>query len=429
MDDLLALAESLNLEEGDLDVFSGQATLNQPSESQHLKWKCPPSLAVERKSQSFDHGSIFDIPETLVGPGYESGPHSPTQRNRVSLFGDSDAPRDLLTSTEFIDPRGLYILDHPGRNAQFKHWLSGGLITDDSRRATFRDESAEIGCWQKVETEDEDRTSKNIFNLIRVVRPEDGYGIKKESHTSTASPIVSINHSQHQRSSQSRDLWEARSFMVGGSIMVAMAHMELDDSIMLSWCAWFNDRLCSWGINERSAPALDQRSSMNVIADLDFSSNHLTEKSVRELVRLLGAFKRIQVGTLRLSSNSLSRNVLDELKSLPYIRYLVLDDNCFASDDFSEWIPEMLLLKRELYDILVAQDMPDESVKQPLFVSIEHNGIFRPIELIEKLRAKNILVCIPESSGCEPNALCRLYGPSCGVHLAGLSSQKDYRHF
>jgi hypothetical protein len=428
MDDLLALAESLNLDEGDLDDFSGQEIVRQSSESQPVKWRCPPILDVERNSQGIDHGSLFDTPDTFVEPAARNSPHSPTQRNRVSLFGDSDVPKDLLTSTEFIDPRGLYILDHPGRNAQFKHWLSGGLITDDSRRATFREESAEVGCWQKVATEDEDRNSNNIFNLIRVVRPEDGDAIKKESRVVTASPIVSVNHLQSQRSSQSRDLWEARSFMVGGSIMVAMAHMDFDDSIMVSWCAWFNDRLCSWGINERSAPALDQRSNVNVIADLDFSSNHLTEKSVRELVRLLGAFKRIQVGTLRLSSNSLSRNVLDELKSLPYIRYLVLDDNRFASDDLCEWIPEMLLLKQELYDILVAQDMPDENVKQALFVSIERNGIFHPMELIERLHAKNILVCLPESSGCEPNALCRLYGPSCAVHLAGLSSQKDTRY-
>ena len=142
MDDLLALAESLNLDEGDLDDFSGQEIVRQSSESQPVKWRCPPILDVERNSQGIDHGSLFDTPDTFVEPAARNSPHSPTQRNRVSLFGDSDVPKDLLTSTEFIDPRGLYILDHPGRNAQFKHWLSGGLITDDSRRATFREESA-----------------------------------------------------------------------------------------------------------------------------------------------------------------------------------------------------------------------------------------------------------------------------------------------
>lgn len=425
MDDLLALAESLNLEQADLDDLTDQGVGEFP-ESQATKWRCPPIIDVGTNSQVVNNGSIH-LPDILIDSENRDSPQSPTQRNRVSLFGCTDAPIDLLTSNQFVDPRSICILDHPGRNAQFKHWLSAGFIKDDSRRATFRDESTEVGCWQRVATEDEDNNAKNILSLIRVVKPEDGVQHQDGSHVVTTSPMISLSLSSSSRSSQLKDVWESRSFMMGGSIIVAMAQMDLDDAMMLSWCAWFNDKLCSWGIHDRSTSVSDHRSAGKVNADLDFSSNYLTDASVRELVRLLGAFKRVQVGTLRLSSNSFSCNVLEPLKSLPYLRYLVLDDNRLVSHDLCEWIPEIMLIKHELYDILVAQDMPDESVKQAIFVSVENNAIFRPMDLVEKLHSKDILVCLPETSGCEATTLCRLYGASCGVHLAGLSTQRESR--
>ena len=418
MDDLLALAESLDLGNVDIDHITERFPDLPTDEPQ---WSTPPRLDLP---SSLCEGISSSFPDILVESHVSESPTSPTYRNRVLLFGGSDEPAELLISTESSDPRTLYVIDHPGRNAQFKNWFLSGLIIDDSRRVTFREESSMHGCWYKTTNSTEDDKA-HLLNLIRVVKPEESSG---RDHAEIRTSVVPVDKVRIiGLGTQIRDVWDTRCFMVGGSIMVAMSHTELDDSLMRAWCMWFNDKLCSWGVNDRSVQNMESQDPTDVFADLDFSGNRISDVSLTELMRLLGAFRRVRVRTLRLSSNSLTHDALEPLKSLPYLNHLVMDDNHLTSADIISWIPQIIMSKQERYDILVAQDIPDESVKQTLFMSVERNRISRPLELLDGLIRSGINACVPESSGCEPYSTCRLYGTGCGVHLAGLSEQLDSR--
>jgi len=418
MDDLLALAESLDLEHVDL---SHLAEPELDTNSQQLQWDTPPMLDL---IPALIDRSTTDVPSLSAECEVIQSPTSPTQRNRVLLFAGSEKPIELVTSGESSDPRCLYVMDHPGRNAQFKNWFSSGLIKDDSRRVTFREESSGQACWHQTGSSVDDDAATDLLNLIRVVKSEESpQNIQSESRI----PPVPADAKPGGLGTHIRDLWDAHCIMVGGSIVVSMAYKGLDDSLMRTWCMWFNDKLCFWGLNDRPMSSLESQFPVDVMADLDFSGNQLGDASLKELLRLLSAFRRIHVRTLRLSCNSLTRTVLDPIKTLPYISHLVIDDNNLTSDDVVSWIPEIIMSKQEHYDILVAQDIPDESVRQALFLNVERNRLSRPLELIHSLNCLGINVCIPESTGCEPYSTCRLYGEACGIHLAGLSQQQDPR--
>jgi hypothetical protein len=423
MDDLLALAESLDVEPVELDdlVMEGHDILPQ-----QVEWYCPPRIDLTRPFGAADRSCSSTMPETIPESDLEESPTSPAHRNRVALFGESDKPTELTVSSESSDPRCFYVMDHPGRNAQFKYWFLSGLISDDSRRVTFREESAVQGCWEKsADSRDADDTTK-LLNLIRVVKPDEPL---QASHPDLRAPsAVGDSRILSSRLSEPRDVWESRCFMVGASIMVAMSNMDLDDSAMRTWCMWFNDKLCGWGISDRPTSTIESRVLGGVSADLDFSCNRISVASLEEVVRLTGAFKRIHVRTLRISSNFLTHKALVPLKSLPYLCHLVMDDNLLVSEDLIGWIREMNMIKQEQFDILLAQDTPDETVKLPLFISAERNRLSRPLDLIYRLNCQGVTVCLPETTGCEPHSICRLYGNSCGVHLSGLCRQKDSRY-
>ena len=420
MDDLLALAESLEcFEDGSISATE------DTSETTPDAWKLPPKLIL-RTSCSKQHSSLELIhPQINEEYATRDSPVSPTQKNRVSLFTESDDSIDLIPTGESSDPRCLYIMDHPGRNAQFKHWYSAGLIHDDSRRATFRDEHSIQGCWISAQATDiGNKNAATILNLIRGIRTDESERSPLKQDP-TSSPQTLSGLGQQSTGSQIREIWDTRSFVVGSSLVVTMAKTGLDDTLIRSWCVWFNDRLCTWGLNDKPGSHPDVKVSGNFVADLDFSSNNLTDSSVIEIVRLLGAFKRIHVLSLRLGSNSLTGTMLDSLKELPYLKYLVLDNNHLMADDLLRWFPELLASKQERYDILVAQDIPDESVRDPVYLSVENNNIFQPQQLVERFKQAGILVCIPETSGCEPNQSCRILGDLCDVHFGGLTTQKN----
>jgi len=356
-------------------------------------------------------------PELFPESSDRISPDSPTAKGRVTLFSGAEKPLELDIGGELNDPRCLYVIDHPGRNSQFKHWFSSGLIHDDKRRTTFREETSKVPCWEPPADQIREITTDGILGLLQPLRQ----GLSIPGIAASSEQSASSSYAPSSNSNQS-DLWRSRCFFVGNNLKVAMTEMGLTDDLFRVWCMSFNDLLCGWGLSDRTT--LGNSGTVSLVdADLDFSRNALTEAAIVELVKLLSAFKRLRVRTLRLSNNLLSDSILTDLLNLPYLHQLYIDDNSISSLGVISWIPEMVARKHELYDILIAQDTPDAGVKYPMYLSVSGNIIHGQLGLISELESSGLGYCNADASGCIPSSECRVLGPDCSVHLVGLGCQ------
>lgn len=372
---------------------------------------------------------IRSVQPSDTGPqSYTDSPDSPMQKSRTALFKNSEIATEILPCGDSMDPRSVCIVDHPGRHAQFKHWMQAGMISEDGKRMTMRDEAAQGNSLVPRSSGDTLSASPSagagLLGILNVAAKADG----KESES-----VLNLLHTLRksvdppeipQAMSSGPAAWKGKSFFVGKSVMVAMADMGIDDSRFQSWCMWFNDLLCSWGLSERT-PHISQSSTPPVVtADIDFSRNELTDHSIYELCQLLLAFRRVHVVTLRLASNAISDVGLAYLADLPYLHHVVLDDNQLSRQGIREFLLRSYRAKRDHYDALKAQDSPDDSLLRPMFVSIDGNYAARAIELIESIEGEGLCVCCPDSTSCDPSGVCRIVGNACDIHLLGLGAQK-----
>jgi hypothetical protein len=418
MDDLLAFANSIQ-ELPDIDIHDIGEN-HYPHESAYIpdgggQFFPPPHL-----DSTFQNPIIVALasrkPFDMGGGCEKSSPGSPTAKGRVSLFSGSDKPVELDVGGDSNDPRCLYVMDHPGRNSQFKHWYANGLVTDDKRRTTFREESMRESCWQSLDTEKKDLATDGILGFLKQSAISGSIPSSPENEN-----VVSALIGGYQNP---KDVWKSRCYLVGSNLKVALSDMALTDDVFKGWCIWFNDLLCEWGLSDRMAHPSSSSQLTTVDADLDFSKNALTDSSVDELVRLLSAFRRIRVRTLRVSSNILTDIFFNHLLNLPYINQVFFEENSISPHAMCDWIQEMVSRKLELYDILVAQDTPDPAVRDPMFLHTAQNKLSDPISIIDNLESRGIRACNADVGGCSASTLCRVWGGNCAVHLSGLGAQQ-----
>lgn len=372
---------------------------------------------------------IRSVQPSDTGPlSYTDSPDSPIQKSRTALFKNSEIATEILPCGDSMDPRSVCIVDHPGRHAQFKHWIQAGMISEDAKRMTMRDEAAQGNSLAPRSSGGTLSASPSAgAGLLGIVNV--GANADSKESESVLTLLQTLRKSVNptglpQAMSSGPAAWKGKSFLVGKNVMVAMADMEIDDSLFQSWCMWFNDMLCSWGLSERTWYIAQSSAAAVVTADIDFSRNQLTDHSIYELCQLLLAFRRVHVVTLRLASNTISDVGLAYLADLPYLHNVVLDDNQLSRQGIREFLLRSYRAKRDHYDALKAQDSPDDSLVRPIFVSIDGNYAARAMELIESLESEGLRVCCPDSTSCEPSGVCRIVGSACDIHLLGLGAQR-----
>lgn len=356
-------------------------------------------------------------------------PDSPVARNRTSLFSQEDLTIDLEVCGETLDPRAVCIVDHPGRHAQFKNWLQAGYLSEETKRISIRDESSRAACWNHIRGQGS-RASVVDGGIL-------GGLIKSKASIEFPIPLItdlqtatSVENGDNEPESidntkQGRASWKDRAFVVGRTIKVAMRETGLNDSNIRDWCIWFNDLLCSLGLSDVRSMSTPGASVME--ADMDFSGNEMSDRCLLELLTLFSAFKRLHVKILRLGSNMLTDASLLNLVGLTRLQHLVMDDNLLTNDGVLQFIIRNRANRRDLYEVLVAQDMLDETLIQPISMSIEMNQLRNPKEIMATLDREGITVCTLDTSGCDPTTgECKLLGKSCGIHLAGLGCQKRF---
>jgi hypothetical protein len=217
-----------------------------------------------------------------------------------------------------------------------------------------------------------------------------------------------------------RQVWKDKTFVVGRTMKVAMRECGLHEGNIREWCLWFNDLLCSHGLSDIRSSNLQAMQ-----ADIDFSYNFLNDTAILELVNLLGAFRRLQVKTLLLSSNSVTDDGLLLLAEQSNLRHLVVDDNMISREGLMNFVTRNYRNRQDIRDALLAQDVTDESIMEPLTLSVDLNVIRDPMGVLDSLEANGIVVCRADTTGCEAvGEQCRLKGNQCGVHISGLGSQK-----
>jgi hypothetical protein len=425
---LLAFADTIDalggLDFADLDIDDASPKLDLGGFEATVDWIPPRALRTPCRNNFADViDRVRDDYDSTVEPA--SSPESPTQKARTSLFNVVDQPIDILVCGESLDPRGICVLDHPGRHAHFKHWLSNGLLVDDTRRSTLREESSRPNCWQEPNQQETDLTQKSVLGLL-LSNKNSAVNSPEESRNTTPAPLDLVEVLRKSRSSTPESLpspaggWKDKCFMMGKHVMVAMADSNLSPLNFRNWCLFFNDMLCSWGLNDKSMVTRGP-----VFLDVDFSRNAIDNTCISELQQLLSAFKRLKVRNLRLCSNELSDESLGSLMNLPYMQQMYVDHNNFTSQAIREYITSLVRVKQDYYEGLVAQDAPDEAVLQTFFISVDHNRLSAQLALMDQLRRDDSLtVCDSDSTACEPGQPCRMFGTKCTVHLAGLGSQR-----
>jgi hypothetical protein len=309
------------------------------------------------------------------------------------------------------------IVDHPGRHAQFKNWHQAGYIEDDTRRMSIRDESARPACWALPENTQpiNGAPDKGVLGML--------LGKTKTSEEAQILPAI-LTESPKRDDMHGAMTWKERTFVVGKTMKVAMRDAGIHEGNIREWCLWFNDMLCSLGLSDARASV----AASTIQADIDFSNNSLTDSAVHELFNLLNAFRRLQVRTIRLGSNSLTDAGLGLLAELSHLRHVVVDDNAITSEGLVSYIVRNYRHKQDLRDALLAQDVLDESITEPTMISVEMNLVTGAMSVVDLIEAEGVQVCLSDTTGCEPiGADCKVKGKACGVHLSGLGAQKTFR--
>ena len=428
---LLAFADSI-VESGLASFREDLSPLSSAEIPEPITWRAPPPL------WELDPNAIAPILSSLrkddVGVEIRDGsPSSPLQKARTSLFGASDKPLELETCGEIMDPRGVIIIDHPGRHAQFKHWYHAGFLTDDTRRLTLRDEGTKSSPLSMKKSSDIHRSGspEGILGLLMHNRSDPAKNDVNTFFDTLKQSDEEMDEQEHKTAFSSDRImspgpsaasWKSKTFLMGTQLMVAMGETGMCDGDFPAWCAWFTDLMFSHGLSDRAVPL--SSAPLVVNADIDFSRNALGDGSVQELVRVLSSFKRIHVRTLRICNNAVTDSGLADLVELPFVQQLFLSENLITRQGLIEFVISSRKNKQDVYEASVAQDRPDESLLRPSSVFIEGNFVENAITVLDDLRRIGVKACCIESSGCDFSTPCKVFPQDCGVHLSGIGCQR-----
>ena len=430
---LMAFADAIGFSNLDDEVWGSVIkpceytnTLSTSGINETAPWIIP-QLVDGRRGNDFSHIiAAFNRIEPATDEPIDS-PDSPTARNRTSLFTLDDKTVDIEVCGETVDPRNVCVVDHPGRHAHFKSWMQVGAVSEDTRRISVRDESGRPACWQSSNKEPSRVTSSDDSLLGCLLKPKS----PQDSSLSSLAGLFSLGQGSREEPQKdsptdtkpAKVAWKDRTFVVGKSIKVAMRDAGLHQGNVREWCLWFNDLLCSLGMSDMRAVGQPQNQTME--ADIDLSDNYITDAALNEIVHLLSAFKRLHVRSLRMASSSLTDIGLGYLAGIHHLQHLVVDDNIITDTGLVSFILRNRAHKLDIHEALLAQDVSDESVLQPIWLSVELNLISDALLLVEHLAHEKITVCRADTTGCEASpGQCQLHGMKCGVHLSGLGAQK-----
>lgn len=427
---LLAFADSLGdsgmpLMREDLSPTSAEGI------TESIPWHTPPLFTYPKPSAIAVVIDSIRSGDVGIKIG-EDSPGSPIQKARTSLFGSSDKPSEIEVCDEGLDPRGVFIIDHPGRHAQFKQWYLSGFLTDDTRRVTLREEGSKPSPLTPKDSPALQRegSPEGIVGLLLQTKPDSSksdmhalFETLKPSDEGLDERAITTPPPDWPSPSSTISSWKNKTFIMGKQLMIAMGDTAMCDGEFPTWCAWFSDLIRSYGLSDRVSTSLTNRSQV-VNADIDFSRNALSDSSILEIVRVFSNFRRINVRTLRISGNAVTDIGLIALAELPHLQQLFLSDNLISRLGLFEFVLTSRKSKLDIYEASVAQDQPDESLLRPMSISIEGNLIENAMGLLSDFESCGFKTCCPDSSGCDGIAQCRIFGQECGVHLSGLGCQR-----
>jgi len=317
-------------------------------------------------------------------------PSAPQATSRANPDSPIDATESASSTIEIDledpgrDPRNICVLDHPGRHAQYKHWLQAGLLDEaGSKRLTLKE---------------------------------------AQSRPGVAVPA---------RPRRVAEDWSRRCVLSGGVVTGNFRGSFLSDSGVGNFLIWIQELLTSWNVTEISPKKISTvfvtisstpaRPLATVLADFDFSANpELSPDGLLQISRFLAAYPRLRIRTLRLDSLNLTD--LAAAADLPYLRRLEISSNNLTSEVLVDFVNRQTQLRINTAKThsVSEKDFASLGFHLPLFVTLWDN--FADAALLRDLSA--LSPCLVESTGCEPAALCRRLGEKFKVHLSGFCRQR-----
>ncbi|KAF4677076.1 hypothetical protein FOL47_003527 [Perkinsus chesapeaki] len=371
------------------------------------------------------------------------------------------------------DPRFIEVCDHDGRESQFQHWLEHGCIWKTGLVCTMDQEHSRPSCLQPNSSraaaaaigggpfspnglrsggsprstraspanaggdstlaralaavnaggpgggQSNQAITQHLLQQLRAVTSAATAAAKRSAHP------MPVATSEREKSHQMRRDWDKQVNKLGKQLMVAMGYRELDRENRLNeWCAWLGVKLTYIGLSNNSYSKLPGVVPTGAVGDIDLCGNGLEDAHLHVLASTLKPFNRLRVKVLRLSQNNISDGGLELLLSYPYMQTLHLDRNKLTGGQ--RLLHFIVNAVAQLRETRHSQSDREWRSLPPLWINLGGNYIQDATELIRQLTGDQygLVVCHPERTGCEPSAMCRVYGERCDVHLECLGHQR-----
>ena len=352
-----------------------------------LHWKLPSRLDTSKVSVSLPDGMPI-YPEPKYVPQSATPRTSPESPIPTSVDLSSE-PVSVTIDDVSRDPRLVCVLDHPGRHAQFKHWIQQGLVDESScKRLTLK----------------ESISRPNVSDTVVAVPAVD-----KPSY---------LPHD-----------WSSRCQLVNHLVTADFSKCDLQDSTIPELCEWLKELFTRWNISDRPAianlvfPAIKPVQTA-VVADVDFSFNPLLSATgLHSLLQFLESLPRLRIRVFR--AEGLQLTDLSIFMNLRYIQQLHVSDNSVNAHEVASLALHLVQQRTQTARLhsVHEPDFPSLAFSLPLFLAVWNNKC----EAQAVMHALSDLnPCIAEASGCEGAGQCRRFGEKCRIHLCGLSRQTRY---
>ncbi|KAF4695423.1 hypothetical protein FOZ60_004914 [Perkinsus olseni] len=261
--------------------------------------------------------------------------------------------------------------------------------------------------------------TQHLLQQLRAVTSAATAAAKRSAHPMPAAA------NEKEKSHQMRREWDKQVNKLGKQLMIAMGYRGLNrDNRLNEWCAWLGVKLTYIGLSNNSYSKLPGVVPTGAVGDIDLCGNGLEDGHLHVLASTLKPFNRLRVRVLRLSQNNITDGGLELLLSYPYLQALHLDRNKLTGGQ--HLLHFIVNAVAQLRETRHSQSDLEWRSLPPLWINLDGNYIQDSTELIRQLTGEpyGLFVCHPERTGCEPSALCRVYGERCDVHIECLGCQR-----
>ncbi|KAF4684366.1 hypothetical protein FOZ60_007917 [Perkinsus olseni] len=409
-----------------------------------VSWTSPPLLDRYTLCVVQDGGAELTVPMTWYrerdpGDTASSMKETPDSPHTTPSVLPQPVPEVPVNTPGKFDPRFIEVCDHDGRGSQYQHWLTHGCIwksglicTMDQERSDAEVSGVGVVVFSLAEID--------IFSLGEVHIVRMGYVlvvrdcIAQQLRAVTSAATAAAKRSAHpmpaaanekEKSHQMRREWDKQVNKLGKQLMIAMGYRGLNrDNRLNEWCAWLGVKLTYIGLSNNSYSKLPGVVPTGAVGDIDLCGNGLEDGHLHVLASTLKPFNRLRVKVLRLSQNNITDGGLELLLSYPYLQALHLDRNKLTGGQ--HLLHFIVNAVAQLRETRHSQSDLEWRSLPPLWINLDGNYIQDSTELIRQLTGEpyGLVVCHPERTGCEPSALCRVYGDRCDVHIECLGCQR-----